>query len=50
MKHSNIHYIATEGAVKKGAANINKYNKNENSILNTEALNFFSVSARNFGI
>jgi len=26
MKHSDIHYIATEGAVKQGAANINSIN------------------------
>lgn len=50
MKHSNIHYIATEGAVKKGAANINKFNKNENSILDSGDLNFFKISSRNFGI
>lgn len=46
MKHSNIHYIATEGAVKKGAANVNKYE----SLNNSDKLNFFKVRANLFGI
>jgi hypothetical protein len=46
MKHSNIHYIATEGAVKKGAANINKYE----SLKNSDSLNFFKVRANLFGV
>ena len=50
MKHSNIHYITTEGAVKKGVANVNKYNDKENCLLDSNPLNFFKVSARNFGI
>jgi len=39
MKNSDIHYIVTKGAIKKGAANINTVK----SYFNDEQLNFYKI-------
>jgi len=46
MKHSDIHYVVTEGAIKKGAANIN----NVNFYTNDLDYNFFKIRMANAGI
>lgn len=46
MKHSDIHYMPTIGAVKQGAANINPVS----AFFNTNGLNFMQVEMRQAGI
>ena len=46
LKHSDIHYIATEGAVKQGAANINKADLFDGD----EPLNFMRIHMYQAGI
>ena len=46
MKNSDIHYIVTKGAIKKGAANVNTVK----SYFNDEQLNFYKIKLTQAGI
>lgn len=46
MKHSDIHYVITKGAIKKGAANINS----SKSYTDNTDYNFFRIRMSNAGI
>lgn len=49
LKHSDVHYLCTEGAVKQGAANINSA-KIYNDINDEIPLNFFEINLYQAGI